>query len=94
MIEPRDLRRLRWYATALAGSIDDPDALGQVLAIQAELDKAITARVRELVAAECSWDDIARGAGKARQTVWRKYRDAADKTDAERRELAGVNQLD
>lgn len=93
MIEPRDLRRLQWYAKALAGSIDDPDALGQVVAIQDQLAELVAERVRQLVATEYSWDDIARGVGLTRQTVWRKYRGAATQQAMEIARLAEVNQL-
>lgn len=94
MIEPRDLRRLRWYATALAGSIDDPDALAQVVAIQGTLDREITWRVRELVAGGFSWDDIARALGCTRQTAWRKYSSAAARGETSMAQAELANQLD
>lgn len=86
MIEPRDLRRLQWYARALAGSIDDPAALGQVVAIQEQLADLIRERVQELVAGGYSWDDVARGVGKRRQTVWQKWRSSPVMTNTELRE--------
>lgn len=84
MMEPETAKRWNRQMRTLANGADDVEGLGQVLAIQAELDRQVTLAVYRLREVDgLSWSDIARAMGTSRQNAEKMFKRALARLDAE-----------